>query len=258
MATPQAALELIQYLQLKLAALGQTPGKTSAEAPFLQVAQPLLRNYFQKERLLGKYLCPADARIQSFLDDYLRDSLPAGAARLPATTFVLDRAGLARTLSLPPDSHSFTSPYLRSYRVRQGVLHNPASDRRTTQGVFHIVEGGFPVPADKLAVPQAGVRGAADRGARARRLTSWRCPFTARSGIDPARLFVSLLLRPLVCPATGTEPAKTMEIRFFAPGSLVSNLDFVEIDLRQRRRSVSARKRRRRSTSRTGPATPAA
>ncbi len=42
------------------------------------------------------------------------------------------------------------------------------------------------------------------------------------------RCFVSLLLRPLVCPATGRDPEKTMEIRFFAPGSLVSNLDFVE------------------------------
>ena len=41
-------------------------------------------------------------------------------------------------------------------------------------------------------------------------------------------MFVSLLLRPLVCPATGTDPKKTMEMRFFAPGSLVSNLDFVE------------------------------
>jgi hypothetical protein len=42
------------------------------------------------------------------------------------------------------------------------------------------------------------------------------------------RLFVSLLLRPLVAPATSNTAAKTMEIRFFAPGSLVSNLDFVE------------------------------
>ena len=234
MATPQAALELIQYLHLKLAALGQAPGKTSAEAPFLQVAQPLLRNYFQKERLLGKYLCPADARIQSFLDEYLSDclpaasqeGLPAGGARLPATTFVLDRAGLARTLSLPPDAHSFSSPYLRSYRVRQGVLHNPASDRRTTRGVFHIAEGGFPVPADKQAVPKqafaalliAALRPPADV------LT---LPFTARQE-SPSRLWVSLLLRPLVCPATGTDSARTMETRFFAPGSLVSNLDFVE------------------------------
>jgi hypothetical protein len=40
---------------------------------------------------------------------------------------------------------------------------------------------------------------------------------------------VSLLLRPIVCPEVpGVCPEKSMEIRFFAPGSLVSNLDFVE------------------------------
>ena len=52
-------------------------------------------------------------------------------------------------------------------------------------------------------------------------------PFTSNQ-TKQARLWVSLLLRPLVCPATGRDPEKTMEIRFFAPGSLVSNLDFVE------------------------------
>jgi hypothetical protein len=52
-------------------------------------------------------------------------------------------------------------------------------------------------------------------------------PFTADQQ-ENSRCFVSLLLRPLVCPAAGGEPEKTMEIRFIAPGSLVSNLDFVE------------------------------
>ena len=52
-------------------------------------------------------------------------------------------------------------------------------------------------------------------------------PFTANQE-EQVRLFVTLLLRPLVCPATGSDPAKTMETRFFAPASLVSNLDFVE------------------------------
>src|SRR6201999_4002493 len=69
--------------------------------------------------------------------------------------FVLDRPGLARLMSLPPGRDSLTSPYLHSYRVAQGVLHNPKSDRRTTQGVFHIVEGGYPVPADKISVPKS-------------------------------------------------------------------------------------------------------
>jgi phosphoenolpyruvate carboxykinase (diphosphate) len=225
MAAPKAAPELLQYLQLKLAALGQA---SAAEfgLPFLQIAQPLLRSYYQRERLLAGYLCPADARIQSFLDDHLRDCCPAGSARLPASTFVLDCAGLARVLSLPPNARSFSSPYLRSYRVPQGVLHNPSSDRRTTRGVFHIAEGGFPVPADKQAVPKTTFAAllAAALDPPSDLLT---LPFTANHP-NPARLFVSLLLRPLVCPATGTDPAKTMETRFFAPGSLVSNLDFVE------------------------------
>ncbi len=52
----------------------------------------------------------------------------------------------------------------------------------------------------------------------------------------PAQTFVSLLIRPLVCPEVlGYCEAKTMEIRFFAPGGLVSNLDFVVVDLRKLR-----------------------
>ena len=54
-----------------------------------------------------------------------------------------------------------------------------------------------------------------------------RLPFTADQP-EEARVWVSLLLRPLVCPGAGNEPWKTMELRFFAPGSLVSNLDFIE------------------------------
>ena len=50
---------------------------------------------------------------------------------------------MARVLSLPVTADSFSSPYLDSYRLPQGVLHNPRSDRRTTQGLFHIAEGGL-------------------------------------------------------------------------------------------------------------------
>src|ERR1035438_7435703 len=99
-------------------------------------------------------LCASDSRIQDFLDSYLGNVCPHGAARLPANTFVLDREGMARVLSLPVTSDVFSSPYVNSYRLPQGVLHNPRSDRRTTQGLFNIAEGGFPVPADKAAVPK--------------------------------------------------------------------------------------------------------
>ena len=213
--------DLIRYINLKLAALGYPTSRSAAGAEFLELAGPLLRNFYQKDQLLTGHQCPADARIQAFLDSYL-----GGAARLPGAMFVLDRSGMARALSLPEDADHFSSPYLDSYRVSQGVLHNPRADRRTTQGIFHIAEGGFPVPADKPAVP-ASVFAALWAAALRPPDSLMTLPFTAGQA-EPARCFVSLLLRPLVCPAAGRDPEKTMEIRFIAPGSLVSNLDFVE------------------------------
>jgi phosphoenolpyruvate carboxykinase (diphosphate) len=226
MTTAHVTPELARYLDLKLTALGQPTARTASDSLLLETVGPLLRSHHQKDLMLGQYLCPADARIQAFLDAYLQEVCPGGAPRLPGNTFILDRPGLARLMSLPPGEDTFSSPYLRSYRVRQGVLHNPSSDRRTTQGVFHIAEGGLGIPADKLAVPTqtfAALLAAALQPPP----EVLALPFTAGQA-EQARLFVSLLLRPLVCPATGTDPKKTMEIRFFAPGSLVSNLDFVE------------------------------
>ena len=60
--------ELIRYINLKLAALGQPASRSTADPYFLEIAGPLLRNYYQKDQLLGGRLCPADARIQAFLD----------------------------------------------------------------------------------------------------------------------------------------------------------------------------------------------
>ena len=146
--------ELFRYINLKLAALGQPFSRTTADLHALEIAGPLLRNYYQKDQLLGHRLCPADARIQTFLDAYLSDVTPERVPILPGNTFVLDRPGLARVMSLPAKQDTLASPYLQSYRVGQGILHNPKSDRRTTKGVFHIAEGGFPIPADKIAVPK--------------------------------------------------------------------------------------------------------
>jgi phosphoenolpyruvate carboxykinase (diphosphate) len=218
--------ELIRYINLKLAALGQPTSRSTADPEFLEIAGPLLRNYHQKDQLLGNRLCPADTRVQSFLDSYLGDVCPNGAARLPVDGFVLDREGMARIMSLPATADVFSSPCLKSYRVAQGVLHNPKSDKRTTQGLFHIAEGGLPVPADKVAVPKQAFA-ALWAAALQPPASMMALPFTADQD-ERVHCFVSLLLRPLVCPAAGQDPEKTMEIRFVAPGSLVSNLDFVE------------------------------
>jgi phosphoenolpyruvate carboxykinase (diphosphate) len=224
-AAAASASEVVRYIELKLAALGQ-PASLPTDSDFLAIARPLLRNYHQKDLMLGENLCPADQRIQAFLDDYLRAECPRGTARLPNSSFVLDRPGLARVMSLPHGEDNFSSPYLQSYRVPQGILHNPKSDRRTTQGIFHIVEGGLPVPADKVAVPKRAFAALLDAALKPPEGVMV-LPFAAKQSAQ-VRLFVSLLMRPLVCPATGRDPEKSMEIRFFAPGSLVSNLDFVE------------------------------
>ena len=140
----------IQYINLKLAALGTATLELGNDPEFQEMTASLLAYQRETHRLLANYLCPADARIQTFLHDYLQGA-PVG--KLPARTFVLDRYGLARAISLPPTRDHFASDIIHSYRIRQGVLHNPKSDRRTTQGIFHVAEGGLAVPADKVSVP---------------------------------------------------------------------------------------------------------
>ena len=220
----QSPERLVDYINVKLALLG-LPLVAQPNANGLNdIVSSLIAQFRQKERLLANHLSPADQRIQTFLYDYLQE-LPV--PRLPLRTFVLDRPGLARVLSLPIDRDDFVSTILNSYRVRQGVLHNPRSDRRTTQGIFHIAEGGLPIPADKLAVPKAAFARMLEQAFLPPR-ELMRLPFTVTQP-QPAECFVSLLLRPIVCPEVpGFCPEKTLEIRFFAPGSLVSNLDFVE------------------------------
>jgi hypothetical protein len=223
-AAANSTAPLIPYLNVKLALLGFQPVAASDYADFGDVVSTLVAQYREKERLLATHLCPADQRIQTFLYDYLQD---VPVTKLPLRTLTLDRPGMARVLSLPVDGDEFTSSILSSYRVTQGVLHNPKSDRRTTQGIFHVTEGGLPIPEDKIGVPKATFAKMLSLAFNPPR-DLMRVPFTTAQ-LQPAECFVSLLLRPVVCPEVpGFTPQKSMEIRFFAPGNLVSNLDFVE------------------------------
>ena len=216
--------QLVSFINVKLALLGCQPVVVEGGGDSSDIVAAFAAQYQEKERLLGQYLCPADQRIQTFLYDYLQD---VPVTRLPLRTFTLDRAGMARLLSLPVDRDDFSSDIINSYRVKQGVLHNPRSDRRTTQGIFHVTEGGLPIPDDKLGVPKITFAKMLSLALNPPR-ELLRLPFTATQP-QPAECFVSLLLRPVICPQVpGFTPEKTMEVRFFAPGNLVSNLDFVE------------------------------
>ncbi|MCK5902491.1 MAG: hypothetical protein KAG28_05015 [Cocleimonas sp.] len=224
--SPEAERKRLRlYINLKLASTGQ-PVSHGDDDKFMSTASDLLKSYREKNRRLHDYQCPVDQRIQDFLDDYLSETGEV-ISKLPSNSLVLDRYGVARELSIPAGSDKFTSDIVSSYRIRQGVLHNPANDRRTTKGSFHIVDGGLPIPGDKKTVPKvtfARLLKAALNPPEA----LLQLPFTTNE-IQQATLFVSLLLRPTVCPEIPTVSSeKSMEIRFFAPGNLVSNLDFVE------------------------------
>jgi hypothetical protein len=218
---------LKQYISLKLAALGQPIYVGDSDDKFLDYATDLIKNYKEKNRLLSDYLCPADQRIQDFIDSYLREYKEKINIRIPSNTFTIDSHGIARMMSLPAESSEFKSDIIYSYKIKQGVLHNPKNDRRTTEGVFHIVEGGLPIPDDKKAVPKKAFANLLLCALNPPKelLT---LPYTSNQE-DKAELFVSVLLKPVVSPAVpGLSKEKKMEIRFFAPGNLVSNLDFVE------------------------------
>jgi hypothetical protein len=225
--TEEGRRQLHLYINLKLAASGQPICNDLDSARFMATAQDLLKAFREKGRLLSNYHCPIDQRIQDFLDHYLNDLKLKQLPQLPTTTFILDRHGVARELSLPMGEDEFHSDIISSYRVRQGILNNPASDRRTTAGSFHIAEGGLPIPGDKSAVPKLVFANMLKHALNPPD-DLMTIPFTSNQQL-PSRMMVSLLLRPTVCPQIpGREVEKSMEIRFFAPGNLVSNLDFVE------------------------------
>src|SRR4051812_38458328 len=143
----------ISSILLKLAALGVPVPVDTGDQDLLYLAGDLFARYREQTRLLSEHLCPADRRIQQYLDALLAACPLPEPVRLPAETLILDRYGLARELSLPLDGDSWRNELVSSYRLDNGVLHNPVNDRRTTQGVFHVAEGGLPIPADKLRVP---------------------------------------------------------------------------------------------------------
>src|SRR6478736_533499 len=217
----------VSSILLKLAAMGAQIPAEVGDQETLHLAGDLFARYREQTRLLSEHLCPADRRIQGYIDRLLALTGSAERVRLPAETLILDRYGLARELSLPLEGEAWHNELVSSYRLDNGVLHNPASDRRTTQGVFHVAEGGLPIPADKISVPLATYLRLLAQALRPP-ASLLRLPFTA-GWAQPVETMVSLLLRPLVCPAVPkVTPEKRLEVRFFVPGGLVSNLDFVE------------------------------
>jgi hypothetical protein len=219
---------LLEYVNLKLTSIGQPNFEEVGSSGFGSLGKSLLASYQEKSRLLADYLPPCDQRVQGFLGEYFSDLPIEEMPHLPNNTLTLDRHGVARTLSLPAKGDHFSSEIIDSYRIKQGVLHNPKSDRRTTKGVFHVTEGGLPVPDDKKEVPKLAAARLFAKALNGASESLTTLPFLANEK-EKAHAWVSLLMRPVVVPeVAGFSQEKTMEVRFFAPGNLVCNLDFVE------------------------------
>jgi phosphoenolpyruvate carboxykinase (diphosphate) len=221
----KAAATLRQYIYMQMAA----SDLVLDEEARLKVDLPegLLANLEEKNRLLSLLKAPIDQRIESFLAGHFAELKLEAPLQLPSMTLVLDHHGLARQLSLPDGGERFENELVASYRVANGVLHNPRADRRTTQGTFHVTEGGLPIAGDKRSVPKHVFAKLFQHAVNPPE-SLLELPFTQSNSVT-AKTFVSLLVRPLVCPQVpGYCEHKSMEIRFFAPGGLVSNLDFVE------------------------------
>jgi len=221
---------LRDYINLKFASRGYPIIGEEADYPFLEMGRSMILNFQEKLRLLKDHRCPADQHIHNWLQEYLGEDAEEVFAKdesmLP-DALILEKHGLARLLSLPANSDKFESDIISSYRTWQGVLHNPAKDRRTTKGVFHVAEGGLPIAGDKLSVPRitfAHMLKAAINPPKDLMVL----PYTSEED-EPVHAFASILLRPIVCPEVpGFTRKKTFETRFFAPGNLMANLDFVE------------------------------
>lgn len=184
---------------------------------------------------LDQYLPPVDLRIQEFISSRFA---PAGtpeelaeSLKLPssASCFNFDRYGVAEELCVPFNSNYCLLNGTEAVRTPQGILCNPESDKRSTAGTFHVAEGGAPIPFDKLAVPrETFVRLLAS--ALNPPAASLHLPFT--NNLPESRrcgCWCSLYVTPVVIPGVNEKfPQKHMEVRFFAPGSYVSNIAFVE------------------------------
>lgn len=114
----------------------------------------------------------------------------------------------------------------KNTKIPQGLICNPKSDKRSTVGTFHVVEGGAKISYDKYAVPQKVF---AYMLAKALNPSDdlKQLPFTStQPESNQARCWTSVYLTPPVVP--GLTPGKdqphvqkNMEVRYFAPASLV-------------------------------------
>ncbi|ELP91606.1 hypothetical protein EIN_129860 [Entamoeba invadens IP1] len=221
----QANLEALA--DLKLSVMGHEFPQSTKNVEAIKVVEPLVDVLTEADQ---DVTAPIDQRLQTFLNSYFAEC-KTEIPKIPDNTFILDQEGLGRVLSFPPHKDDFFCETMSSYKIKQGVLHNPSKDKRTTVGVFHICEGDVPVPTDKIECPKSAFLRMLKAAFYEAPDSHLVIPYTADCKA-PTKSWVSLYMRPTVIPAVqgvkGFEHEKKTEIHFFVPGNMVSCLDFVE------------------------------
>src|SRR3954453_5397356 len=105
----------IRSIRLKLAALGVPVPVGTGDQGLLVLAGALFARYREQSRLLSEHLCPADRRIQDYIDGLLQTDGFPDPVRLPGETLILDHYGLSRELSLPIDGEAWHNELVSSY-----------------------------------------------------------------------------------------------------------------------------------------------
>jgi len=73
----------VSSILLKLAAMGVRIPADNGDEEVLHLAGDLFARYREQTRLLSHHLCPADGRIQHYIDRLLTDAAAAEPVRLP-------------------------------------------------------------------------------------------------------------------------------------------------------------------------------
>src|SRR4051812_49982087 len=76
----------IRSILLKLAAMGVPVPVDTGDQDLLYLAGDLFARYREQSRLLSEHLCPADRRVQDYIDDRLAAVGFPEPVRLPAET----------------------------------------------------------------------------------------------------------------------------------------------------------------------------
>ena len=162
---------------------------------------------------------------------------------------------MARVLSLPVDRDEFNSGILSSYRSGRACCITQSATAARPR-VFHVAEGGLPIPDDKLAVPKP-VFARLLEAALQPPPELLRLPFTSTKRRRRNVLFHCCSAGGLSRRCPDSRRKNRWRCAFSRPATS-SATSISSKDLRQRRRSVPAGKRRRTGRANIGPATPAA